>query len=108
MGWQTPELPERQEVAGLIYYVAGLGIGIFPLLIALIAVARAITYTPDSVSFVLFVIALTLYLLEIGVCIIMLTIEHIRPSGYGILTALLATPCVLFLIGILVHAANIH
>jgi hypothetical protein len=96
MGFTSQEIPQEETVKNFMWYTEGIALGLLPLIGALITLYLAI-YHPDVLALTLGLIVLTLYLLEIGGCVILLLISKTRMLGYGVLTMLIASPIFIFL-----------
>lgn len=95
-----PAAPDSRRGARLYFY--GLAGGAFPLLLALVSVAVSVSRNPNptlnaSAGFGLLASAI-LYVAALITMIVFLMIPRLRPVGYGLLTAVAASP-VIFAVG---------
>src|SRR5579859_3905491 len=98
MSSETPEPPQNREPSHSLHYFIGLGIGLIPLILALISV-RDLLYGSGLYGFGSggFIVASILYLIEIIVTIAFLFSKERRFIGYGLLTMVLISPVVVFI-----------
>lgn len=88
MSMQEPEPPREQSHS--LHYFIGLGIGLIPLIVALVAVGNIM----NASAGITFTVALGLYAVEFAAMIVCLAISRIRFIGYGLLTMVLASPII--------------
>jgi hypothetical protein len=88
MSMQEPEPPREQ--AHSLHYFIGLGIGLIPLIVALVAVGNIM----NASAGITFTVALGLYAAEFIAMIVCLAISRTRFIGYGLLTMVLAGPVI--------------
>jgi hypothetical protein len=96
----APPPPQRGFRRG---YLIGLGVGLIPLLVALIGLGELSTGAGSD--FTLLLAGLGLYVAEIIVMIVLLVVSRTRPIGYGLLTTVVISPIVFF-IGCTVRVLN--
>jgi hypothetical protein len=79
-------------------FLLGLGIGLIPLLVAMIGLGQVISSSrggpANSFLSSLLIIGGILYLAEIIAMIVLLVIRRTRPIGYGLLTMVVISPIV--------------
>jgi len=92
----TPFPPQKKS--GGDYFV-GLGLGSIPLVLFLFGVGSFMTYSPSTSAIAIYLIfaAFFLYVILFIATIIFLSNVRSRATGYGLLTALLATPVVAYI-----------
>ena len=89
------EMPpeQREELSHSQQFFIGMGIGLIPLILAMIGLGAI----GASTSNILLSTALILYGLEFIATIVLLAIRRVRFIGYGLLTLFLITPVVFFI-----------
>ncbi len=94
--------PSRRAHTKVPHYWLGLGVGLIPLVPALIALGMYAFPTliqPGDADPALFLLALVLYSIESIATIVTLVIKRVRFVGFGLLTMVLISP-LLFVIGV--------
>jgi hypothetical protein len=87
-GGPPPTQPSRS-----LHYFIGIGIGLIPLILALLVFGNL----SGSLPVIFLGTAVIAYLVEVVACIVCLVIERVRFIGYGLLTMVLATPVIVFI-----------
>lgn len=95
---QTPEPPQPPEFSHSMQYFIGIGIGVIPIIFALLGFS-------NSAASALFSIALALYVAQLIAAILCMISHRIRFVGYGLLTMVFIAPFAVF-IGCIVMISN--
>jgi hypothetical protein len=90
MSSQAPQPQQNQEMSHSMQYFLGLGIGLIPLILAMISIGTSSTT-------ILFPIAPLLYLVMLIASVVCLIIQKVRFVGYGLLTMVCVTPVIAFI-----------
>lgn len=96
MSDQAPEPQQNQELSRSAQYFIGIGIGLIPLILALIALGGLFNNSSGIYS-TLLSIALFLYAGELIAAIVCTIISRVRFVGYGFLTMFVVTPIIAFI-----------
>ncbi|WIG61235.1 MAG: hypothetical protein OJF49_003983 [Ktedonobacterales bacterium] len=92
-----PMQPRAGQRGGRRQYFLGLGLGLIPLLLALIGVgfaAQSNNVAASNAASVLLLVALVGYIAEFIGMIVCLSLARVRSVGYGLLTMVVATPVI--------------